>query len=373
MNNTIRTARAEDRAELNALIDTAFSANVTGMVAHLLTDARLPNHFVCESEGRLSGVVGLYPHGYRYGEVEFRTAGIGQVATDPSMRGHGVMSQLLTATGIAADSYDFSWLFGDHQRYARYGWGLGGRQYVFTTYAKYLPTPPNPADIRVLDVRSMAPRILDAVARAPQTLYFPAEEVEMICNGTPANAWHAWELGASWILFDEQGTRIFMADGEVDTLALLLAHATRELRTLSGDQWMLSINCPVDVTPLLRACQAHHWNVSLQHAANIRVGNLVSLLGKMCRLAQPRVEHGNAVLSLVNTDNGQSATLCCQDGALSVTPEANVHAIHLSTLQLSELMFGLLPIDTLLPALPAASPFRQVLPLPVAINRFFAL
>lgn len=374
MQNTIRTARETDRAELTTLINTAFSANVTGMVPHLLTPARLADHFVCEADGRLAGVIGLYPHGYRYGDVEFRAAGIGQVATDPAMRGRGVMSQLLTAVGQAADSYDFTWLFGDHQRYARYGWALGGRQYLFTTFDRYLPLPPDSSSVEVLPVRDMAPRILAALARQPQTLTFPAEEVEIICTtGSPSQAWHAWALGDAWLLFDEQGARVFMADGDEEHLTLLLAHAARELRAMPGDQWLLSVTCPIDITPLLRACRPYHWQVTLQHAANIRVGNLSSLLSKMCQLAQPRVEHGNGTLSLQNIDTGQSATLHCAHGILSVTPEATPTATRLTTLQLSELLFGLLPLDALLPDLPPASPFRQVLPLPVSINRLFAL
>jgi hypothetical protein len=180
-------------------------------------------------------------------------------------------------------------------------------------------------------------------------------------------------LDDAWILCDEQGARVFLADGDADKLALLLAHAARELCALPGEKWRLSIVCEMQATPLLQACMAHYWQESVQYAANIRIGQLESFLRKACQVAQPRVEHGNARLGLVNGDNGQAATLLCRDGRLSVESAVNADAIRLTTLQLSELCFGLFPTDALLPGLPAASPFRRVLPLPVAINRFFAL
>jgi len=90
-------------------------------------------------------------------------------------------------------------------------------------------------------------------------------------------------------------------------------------------------------------------------------------------LAGNRLGKGSGETSLANTENGQAATLTCQAGVARIEAVARSRSYHLTTRQLSEVCFGLLPLDLLLPGLPPDAPIRQVLPARIFISEFFAL
>jgi predicted N-acetyltransferase YhbS len=378
----VRRADPAETPALASVIDRAFNQELAAQLPHLFTPARVPNHIVGEIGGRLVGAVGLYPHQWRCQGVTFDVAGVGQVATLPESRGSGVMSAILQETCRAADRLDFSWLFGDRQRYGRYGWVLGGERRVYEFFDKYLPTPPPREAVTTSDAASVRERVMQALERAPQSMVFPPEEVRMIFEGVRGRGWRAWMLGGTLALTDATGETVHFADGTREELALLLAHLAREVRTQPGDRWKIAVHCSADPSPLHAACLDRYWRMHIAPGANFRVGNLKSFFTKLFSLTQPRLAGGDGRLALRNSDTGEAVTLACRAGRLGVEAgvagsgsgaagDAEVRS--LTTRELSEVCFGMCPVDLVLPGLPAASPFRQVLPLKVFVHEIFSL
>lgn len=369
----VRRADPAETPALASVIDRAFNKALAAQLPHLFTPERVPNHIVGEVDGRLVGAVGLYPHQWRCQGVTFDVAGVGQVATLPESRGSGVMSAILQETCRAADRLDFTWLFGDRQRYARYGWVLGGERRVYEFFDKYLPTPPPRDAVTASDAPSVRERVMESLGRAPQSFAFPEEEVRMIFEGPRGRGWRAWLLGQALVLTDSSGETVHFADGAREELALLLAHLAREIRTQPGDRWKIAVHCPADPTPLHAACLAHYWRMRIEPGANFRVGCLASFFTKLFSMAPPRLAGGDGRLALRNSDTGEAVTLTCKAGRLAVESAAGADARSLNTRELSEVCFGMCPVDLVLPDLPAASPFRQVLPLRVFVHEIFSL
>ncbi len=87
--------------------------------------------YLAEVDGRMVGHVGVYPLQLKTcGDAVFHAGGVGAVATDPDLRGHGVMSQLMQAAveGMSNNNYDLSILWGDRFRYAHFGYESVGSQ-----------------------------------------------------------------------------------------------------------------------------------------------------------------------------------------------------------------------------------------------------
>lgn len=88
------------------------------------TDESMRCHLIVRVDRRIVSSVGVYPFEVRAANVQLRVAGVGGVCTAPDHRGKGLMTALLQAAraDIAAEGYPLSWLTGDRERYAPFGW-----------------------------------------------------------------------------------------------------------------------------------------------------------------------------------------------------------------------------------------------------------
>ena len=167
----IRKACIADRSELLQVIDRAFSTDerdcdFLSMLPHLFRDARIADHFVAIIDGKIAGVIGNYEFPLLVNGIECKISGIGQVSCDRAYRGRGVMSALLTAVCnyLDASDIDFSFLYGDRQRYARYGWIKGCLENIYASYDKYMPHPDPDLQIENIDIDADAQMIYDTLA-----------------------------------------------------------------------------------------------------------------------------------------------------------------------------------------------------------------
>jgi predicted N-acetyltransferase YhbS len=367
----IRRGTPADLPELVELVDRSFAeyqahSQLSQELPHLFTPARAGDYWIAEWDGRMVATLGLYPYPVRVGPVVFHAAGVGQVATLPEARGQGLMSRLLQAVSQQADSYDFTWLYGDALRYGRYGWTPGGWTYRFTTSRRYLPTPPPHETIEVFDPQRHMARLQSVLARLPQVVQMPDDEL-CLCLCTRSGRQLSGAIaGRSLVLSRDGGEVVLIGDGDPAELAGLLSF-------LATGRQQIHVDCGPEPCALLRACLDHYEEMQVWPSASFRVGNLAAFLHKAARAAAAHLGSGWGELGLVNTTNGQSATLVCQGGEIVLEEGAGPGAYRLSHRQLSEVCFGLLPLDLLLPGLPADSPVRQVLPLRVFISELFTL
>ena len=368
---SVRRGRPADLPQLAELVDRSFaeegqeSCQISQSLPHLFTPARAGDYFIAEMDGRMVATIGLYPYPLRAGQVIFQTAGIGQVATLPEARGKGAMSSLLRAVCQEADRYDFTWLYGDRLRYGRYGWTAGGWTYRFETGRRYLPPPPA-GEVEIFDPKRHLDRLQKMLARLPQSVVMPDEELRLSLHGQSAQGLYGAFWGRSFVLGRDRGAVVLAGDGDPVELGALLAH-------LATGRQQIHVDCAHQPSALLETCLAHYSELQVWPSASFRVGNLTAFLGRAAELAGECGGEFQGRLGLVNSGNGQSASLVCQDGRIRVEEGADHEAYRLTHQRLSEVCFGLLPLSLLLPGLPQGSPFSRVLPAKIFISELFAL
>jgi predicted N-acetyltransferase YhbS len=94
-------------------------------------------------QGQIAGCLAIHPLTLRLEEVRLVAGGLGAVGTDPARRGEGIMSRLLEeAIGrMRRAGYPLSILWGDRQRYGRFGWERGGLRNSLSLSARQLGAP----------------------------------------------------------------------------------------------------------------------------------------------------------------------------------------------------------------------------------------
>lgn len=371
-NHIIRRALACERNALIALIEAGFGKKLSHELPHLVTEVRCPNHFVAEEDGKLIGIAGLYPYPITFRGTTFNAAGVGQVTTLPEARGRGAMSGILRAIAADANEFDFTWLYGDQQRYGRYGWTRAGRQFVTEFYDKYIPASPRFAEIQSLDFCRDRDLILAGIRALSPQVHMPDAEFDLVFATARDGNWTGWKLNDAVLIVEHHST-VIVASGSEEEITTLLSHGVREIRKVPGDHWKLTVFAPIEPSPLLRVCQKYSWHTSIGSTANLRVGRLSSFLEKACALAGPPPQSASGSLCLQAEEDGDSATVGWANGRFTVNPTASAPGIRLSRQSLSEICFGLWPLDLLIPDLPEDSPIRKMLPVGLHIPRVFAL
>jgi predicted N-acetyltransferase YhbS len=368
----VRRATTHDRATLLEILRQAFSrpdrpADFMRMLPYLFTDRRMNEHFLCEMDGAAVGAAGAYAYELRVADVQFRVAGIGQVACLPAYRGQGVMTAALAAVRryMAEARFDFSWLGGDRTRYAHFGWTLGGQTLVFRISRRSLGGILPLAEARPINIEDDMGAIRTHLSALPDA--FEIDEEELISR-LAIRRIEGWSCRDGFILLSAGGKRVVAGGGEPDVLKRLLARQIEQLErapTAEGALPVLEVEVSRSASSLMAACRDCYAGMTLNASGCLRVGSLASLLEKAGRMAGVIQPYGCGEIGLVDVDTGDSATVSWSEGQWHVAPGATQSAFRLTTLQLSELVFGWAPPDDLLPRLPIDSPVRKLLPLPV--------
>lgn len=143
------------KRDFKELMDLMVLSYRTGNPTHprfeeLLPDLYQPNeesmsrHFIVRADRKIVASVGVYPFEVRCANVQVQAAGVGGVCTAPDHRGKGLMSSLLQAVReeISSRGYPISWLTGNRDRYAPFGWEkVGSDLFVHGAELKPEDTP----------------------------------------------------------------------------------------------------------------------------------------------------------------------------------------------------------------------------------------
>jgi predicted N-acetyltransferase YhbS len=372
----IRPAEWRDREELLAVLERAFSfprppfLDFARMDPHLLHEGRIEEHLLALEEGRIVGVAGAYGYDIELDGEVLRGAAIGQVATLPEHRGRGVMGALLGAVVRELDrrACELSWLSGDRRRYGVHGWALGGVTVRYHLAAPEGLDSPASAAVRRMSLEDLVLTLLAHRGALRSTLLMPDFELALVAR---ARGYAGHRLADAWVAHDARGGQVYFGDGPPEDIARLLVHLLARAPLDQRGMLRLAVECADEPTALGRACLPLYHDVLRRPSCMWRVGKLVPLLGKACRMAAARVGPGHDSLALVNTDTHEGATLECQRGELEVREGVSGPAVELDTLALSELCFGPNPLEHALPGLRPDSPLRQVFPLRVHQTGFF--
>jgi len=130
MSETIIQLTAADFEETMDFLNLVFGAYSPHDMARLIpaiyrpTDEHMGCNYAIRQQGRLRAVVGLFPIELRLGETLLRSGGIGGVSTHPNCRKSGLMQTLMRhcVEVMRQENYHLSWLGGQRQRYAYFGY-----------------------------------------------------------------------------------------------------------------------------------------------------------------------------------------------------------------------------------------------------------
>jgi hypothetical protein len=282
------------------------------------------------------------------------------------------MTSLLRAACREADAagYEFCWLGGDRVRYGRFGWATGGLKMCFNFHERYLPDPPPEARVRPLDPERDLEIVREYLADEPDTVVVEAGELNAILRcGTTGG----WVLGDAFIAHRRGGHNVYLGSGTPEEIASLLSHHLRWSKAQPEGSRGVTVECAAAPSALMRTCQGHYASMSIVPSGMFRVGRLKSCLDKACQVAQARVTCGSGRVSLTNSESGETVTVMCRNGRLSAEEGGREDTYSLDRRELSEVCFGLCPLELHLPGLPEDSFLRRVLPLRAHWSRFFGV
>ncbi len=369
----VRQITADQRDEAIALANESFGFGPahdndrsfgTGW-PYLWHDGRIDNTWACFVDGNMAGIVGVYPMPVTMAGVSFRSACVGTVSTLPAYRGRGVMSAILSrVTAVMDTEYDFTWLGGDRERYGRYGWAFGGGKLCYRTNAKYLPDPSAESSVRPIDMDRDGDMVWQFTQEMPYGIGFTREELDLMMSID-------WIGGVvsddAWVVYRGPDARPYgmLADGPTDSVAALFAHLSQRAIADGDEAGTVGFEAGPYDCPMSRMAMKHYSTMDAQQVGGYRMCDMAGYFRLACQAAQPTVIGGSDELSLRNTDTGQAVRIMCQNGKLSVDDVAGSDVRELTTTQISEVVFSMLPLDVVLPGLAASSPLRALLRMPV--------
>ncbi len=90
-------------------------------------------HFLAKEDGKIKGMVGVFPGVFNIAENEVKTGYVGTVSTHPYSRGKGYMKALMKQAedAMREDGMALALLGGLRQRYQYYGYEIGGIEYQY--------------------------------------------------------------------------------------------------------------------------------------------------------------------------------------------------------------------------------------------------
>lgn len=148
-----RLASADEFPDLLELCDRCFRQERGGMAARLpfAYDPDHPEHHaIVRQDGQVVAHAAAVPQTLVVGGGEIPCPGIGGVATDPQYRGNGYMTALLEFWLDELDA-PLVELGGDRQRYGRFGWENGGREFRYRLTPRSFPDSTSDVPVRTYD------------------------------------------------------------------------------------------------------------------------------------------------------------------------------------------------------------------------------
>ncbi|MHB1157318.1 MAG: GNAT family N-acetyltransferase [Phycisphaerales bacterium] len=376
-----------DFDELIAFMNRAFSFTPDiGFTRRLpVLYQRTERHLSCQhiirrdgNTGPIVASIGLYPLTWRAGDASLRIAGIGGVSCDPDHRARGFMSHILTHLRqlIADEKYHLSYLSGQRQRYAHFGWEVAGSLHNFqlnTTNLKHTPDSPENPGCK-LEPFTGQPDALPAMRRLHDAQ--PAF-IERSDESFPL-AIQSW-FASTWLLRDPRQNvaayAVVSQNGSTVTeiVAADTSHAMRLLRLLLTDRpaatpaiTAINVQLAGEQHELTRTLGTVAETFNVQPAGNWRIFDWPAVLGALLLLRQRIAPLMPGRVTLRITDIDRAIRLEATDSAVHVDWTDAPADVSLDAKTAMRVLFGPLP-PSAVTALPAtAASLNAWCPLPLS-------
>jgi len=334
------------------------------------TDEWMSCNWAVRQDGKIRGIVGLFPIQWQVGDATLKVGGIGGVSTHPRSRGAGHMKALMSRCieVMKDEGYHLSYLGGQRQRYQYFGYERCGISSSFNLNKSNLrhrfdddpgirfePLEKEDAE-RLARTRELHAAQPMHCIRAPENFYNHLRNWYQ----RPHVALDSADRMIGYLTASEKGDQIAELVGDDD------ATAFRMLRAWAANHadWETSISLPATRLNLTHLLGQYGERTSLQPAGNWQVfawTELLDALLQMRRLSGPLME-GRVVV-----DISEYGAVALQVEGERATCERtdDKPALQCDPLTAMRLFFGPLAPSQILPLPPGAALLEQWCPLPL--------
>lgn len=238
-----RPAKKEEFEELMNLLDQVFRPGQKGRMraeySHLDAEDKeqLDNMIIIKEDGRIASHVAIIPLEIFVDGSVLKVGGIGQVATKEEYRGRGFASTILKHCLLKMQDkgYALSLLWGLRDRYGRFGWELGGKQYMYNLTQRSLPfLNPKAAEIRPYkEALSDLEKIMGIHDREPLRVVRSKTRYKSLLNLPTGEVWLSKtdDEDFSYVVIRGEGKKREVAEfgGEKESFSALLKYIIQKL------------------------------------------------------------------------------------------------------------------------------------------------
>lgn len=367
---------ASHHDELIAFLDAAFSHRGAESFRSLLpaiyqpTAASMAQHYAIRDANQLASVVGLYPIQWITPGGTLRIAGLGAVSTAPALRGRGHMRRLVAYVRDEArrHGYPLSWLGGQRQRYAYFGWEIAGCVHVFdVSRANVRHVLGDSAGGLTLRPARLDADELAAIRRLHDAQPFRCDRPMFAAR---LRHWHHVpivgcmnERVMAYAVATEDGKAVWELSGQDDAAALSLVAAM--LRRDEVHRLRLELANPS--ATLARRLNGLAESCAIKHGYNWQVFDWPTTLTTLLRAA---VRSGGLMAGqvVIGVDDRSLQLTVGEDDATCRATEARP-AVAADAMTWVRALFGPLPPSQVLDLPPAARMLDAWCPLPAALPR----
>jgi predicted N-acetyltransferase YhbS len=325
------------------------------------TEDSMSRHFIVRLDRKIVASVGVYPFEVRTANVQVQVAGVGAVCTAPEHRGKGLMSELLQAAReeIATREYPLSWLTGDRERYAPFGWEKVGSDLL--VHGAELKPEDTPRGWTLKQLRSLdesLPAIKEARDRMVACGICDDAVFKVKCQRLGMEVWEARQGSAyAYAIANRHQNWLAEWGGDVEGVRALI------YKLMMGiGRWVVRLPPLHDdfVNMFLRIAA-----VIVPGVDNVAVTNLPALTAAYEPYLAPLWPRGKGLHLMMCTDESLITEVCIAGGGkVRDRFDKNDFLLRLNPLQMSMLLFGPVKPSMLL-QLPAERQWLdRVFPLP---------
>jgi predicted N-acetyltransferase YhbS len=354
MSEEIVQLRAAEFEEAMDFLNLVFGVHRPHDFEHLLpaiyqpTDEWMGCNYAVRQNGRIRGIVGMFPIEWQVGDAVFKVAGIGGVSTHPKSRGAGYMKALMShCVGLMREQgYHLSYLGGQRQRYQYFGYERCGSVASFAL---------NRANLR--HCFDDQPEIrFEPLAREDEARLGQARRLHdaqpVHCRRQPGNFYNHlvnW-YNRPQAALDGQGRMVgyLVAGSRGDPVTELVAGDDRTaLRLLRGwvaghSEGETSIGLPAWRTGLSRLLGESCERVSVNSSGNWQIFDWAGVLDALIRLRQLSGALPEGAVA-IGIEGYGTVRLAVKDGRAGAARTEEEPAVRCDTWTAMRLLFGPLP------------------------------
>lgn len=353
----IRSWKNENPDELIEFWDKIFDYQKIGYnpayVREMLRQADKDNILIIEEDGKMVSCLALWPYEFYINGVILKGAEVGGVATDEKYRRRGYMNCLMNGAikKMQSEGYDISSLGGYRDRYARWGYELGGMQYNYSIDKRSIKAVDADKEVNLLPYdcsSSLLNKIIKAHKNLPIRTIRSKERYKLTYDFLKLNTMEVWTAetrneGFAYLVIQrpkqEKNLSVLEYGGtpQIFELAMKQFFTKWELESIS----IVSPGLYTSFTPIFNKI-SNGWSIS--SCRMWRIVNFKSCLAKIIDIQAKKITNFDVKtpfsITLKVKEPGKSSTIVF-DKECCLTDKPGDEEVVLTQCEMAKLLFGI--------------------------------